>query len=76
MSEVLTQWMLIKEYMERCETITPKQAWDDLGISKLSTRIGEMRRKGEPITSEWVEVLNRRKKFVRVKRYSLERGVL
>lgn len=42
----MTQHMRILEYMERRGGITSMEAFTDLGIVKLSNRIGELRQKG------------------------------
>ena len=42
-----TQHLKIKRYLKEHKTITPMEAWDELYITKLSTRIGEMERKGK-----------------------------
>ena len=41
----------ILDYMNRYGSITPMDAFEDLGITKLSTRIGELKRDGYPIES-------------------------
>lgn len=42
----MNQYQRIKQYINAFGSITPKDAFADLGITKLSTRIGEMERKG------------------------------
>lgn len=42
----MNQYQRIAQYIDRYGSITPRDAFADLGISKLSTRIGEMERKG------------------------------
>ena len=39
----------ILQYLDEFGSITPMEAFSDLGITKLSTRIGEMIRKGVKI---------------------------
>lgn len=41
-----TQYERIARYLNQFGSITPRDAFFDLGITKLSTRIGEMERKG------------------------------
>lgn len=41
-----TQHTLIKKYLLENKKMTPMDAWNKLYITKLSTRIGEMERKG------------------------------
>ena len=40
------------DYMERFGSISPMEAFADLGITKLATRVSEMRRDGENIIGE------------------------
>lgn len=54
-----TQHLRIERYMRDFGSITPMQAFNDLGITKLSTRIGEMVRNGLPITKTPTEGVNR-----------------
>lgn len=42
----MTHHQRIFDYMERFGSISPWEAFRDLGETKLSTRIGEMRRRG------------------------------
>jgi len=42
----MTHHERIYDYMDRFGSITPMEAFRDLGETKLATRIGEMRRKG------------------------------
>lgn len=58
--------------MERFGSITPLEAFRDLGITKLATRISEMRRNGILVLGDWVETENRFGETVRFKRYKLE----
>ena len=41
-----TQHLMIKKYLKENKTMTPMDAWNKFNITKLSTRIGEMERKG------------------------------
>ena len=42
----MTQGTMILDYLRLYNTITPFEAFLELGISKLSTRIGELEREG------------------------------
>ena len=44
----MTQHERILDYMDRFGSITPMDAIFDLGITKLATRIGELRQLGVP----------------------------
>lgn len=65
----MTQGEKILAYLDRYGSITPAQAWYDLGISKLSTRIGELIRDGEKIEKRMIPVRNRDEKSVYVMQY-------
>ena len=43
----MTQHEMILAYIDRFGSISPMEAFNDLGITKLATRISEMRRKGQ-----------------------------
>ena len=45
----MTQAERIIDYMKKNGTITSKEAFNELGITKLSTRISEMRQVGKRI---------------------------
>lgn len=63
----------ILDYLKRFKTITPMQAYGDLGITKLSTRISEMRRRdGIEFNIEMVKGKNRLGKPTRYAKYSLK----
>lgn len=65
------QHIQIYDYIERFGSITPMDAFTDLGITKLATRISEMRAAGTPIVGEWETAKNRFGRVVRYKRYTL-----
>lgn len=69
----MNQHEKIRAYMERNGSITPMDAFIDLGITKLSTRIGEMERNGEKITHEREKGKNRFGEKVFYMRYRLEK---
>lgn len=56
-------------YMMDFGSITTLEACNDLGETRLSARIFELKDKGIPISYEWIEVQNRYKEKRRVKRY-------
>ena len=55
----MTQHQQIAKYLDEFGSITPMQAFSDLGITKLATRIGEMIRGGQRISKELVTGRNR-----------------
>lgn len=67
----ITQSRVFK-YMQDFGSITTIQAITDLGETRLSARIFELKRKGVGIGFEWLNVTNRYGEVRRVKRYILE----
>ena len=57
------------DYIKDFGSITTFEACNDLGETRLSARIFELKDKGFDISFEWVEILNRYKEKCRVKRY-------
>lgn len=66
-----THHQRIFAYMERWGSISPMEAFMDLRETKLSTRIGEMRRRGIEIECREETGKNRYGQEVRYMRYSL-----
>ena len=66
----LTQRQAILKYIEDFGSITPFEAFSELGITKLATRISEMRKDGMEFHIEQVEVKNRYGKVVHFAKYS------
>jgi hypothetical protein len=69
MSNIPTQKQLILDHITTYGSITPMEAFD-LGITKLATRISEMRREGKEFKIEQVKGKNRYGKATRYARYS------
>ncbi len=67
----ITQRQLILNYIQDFGSITPLQAFGDLGITKLATRISEMRKDGIQFKIESVKSKNRYGKTVTFAKYSL-----
>lgn len=65
-----TQHARIKQYIEDFGSITQMEAFFDLGITKLSTRIGEMERKGYKVKRERMESPNRYGELTHFMKYS------
>ena len=61
----------ILQYMEHHPSITSMDAIRDIGCTRLSARISDLRKKGYPIATQSVIVRNRDNKKVRVTAYSL-----
>ena len=67
----MTQREAILQYIKDFGSITPMQAFADLGITKLATRISEMRKDGMEFRIEMVHIRNRYGKPVYFAKYSL-----
>lgn len=67
----MTQREAILNYINEFGSITPYEAFKDLGITKLATRISEMRKSGMKFKIEMVKTKNRYEKTVQYARYSL-----
>lgn len=61
----------IMDYMSRFGSISPMEAFMDLGITKLATRISEMRKDGIPIGKKMEKNRNRFGKEIQYMRYWL-----
>ena len=68
----MTQCEQIIDYLHQFGSITPMQAFADLGITKLATRVSEMRKDGRKFKIETVKSTNRFGKTVRYAKYSLK----
>ena len=68
----MTQREQIIDYLNQFGSITPMEAFADLGITKLATRISEMRKDGKEFKKETVTSINRFGKKVCYAKYSLK----
>ena len=68
----MTQREAIINYITEFGSITPMEAFADLGITKLATRVSEMRRDGVQFKIETVKSKNRYGKTVCFAKYSFE----
>lgn len=66
----MTQHEMILDYITEFGSITPMEAFGDLGITKLATRISEMRKEGTEFKIEMLKGKNRYGKPTRYARYS------
>lgn len=55
----MTQAQRIAEYLDEFGAITPLDAFRDLGITKLATRISEMKRDGYRFSQKYEKSKNR-----------------
>ena len=67
----MTQKQRLLAYLEQGNKINPLKAWKELGIYRLASRICDLRKEGNEVKDEWLEVPNRYGEFVRVKQYYL-----
>lgn len=67
----MTQGERIIDYMARFGSISPMEAFLDLGITKLATRVSELRRQGFMIDGEFEKTQNRYGESVSYMRYRL-----
>jgi hypothetical protein len=68
----MTQHRAIRKYIDDFGSITPLEAIADLGITKLATRISEMRKRGEKFHIEMIPTVTRYGKKTRYAKYSKE----
>lgn len=68
----MTQGQAIMDYIDRFGSITPMQAFSDLGITKLATRISELVKDGEQIHKELIPTITRLGKKTHYMKYSRE----
>lgn len=67
----MTQCDRIIEYIKTFGSISPLEAFRDLGITKLATRISEMRKDGMEFEQEYMKSKNRFGEDVYFMRYYL-----
>ena len=66
-----TQGERVLEYLEVFGSITQAEAYQDLGVMRLASRISDLKKQGYPITSKTETVKNRFGENCYVKRYCL-----
>lgn len=62
----------IIQYIKDFGSITSYEAYIDLGITQLATRIKELKEQGYTFKCEWIKKRNRYGKKVNFKKYKLE----
>lgn len=67
----INQRQRIINYIREFGSITSKDAYNDLGITQLATRIKELKELGYEFRTEWESSKNRFKEPVSFKRYYL-----
>tara|TARA_R100001198_G_C5187025_1_gene181198 strand:- start:338 stop:550 length:213 start_codon:yes stop_codon:yes gene_type:complete len=68
----MSQKLRVLEHFESGNTITSLEAYDQLGITQLATRIFELRQQGYPIEARRIDVKNRFGEECAVCEYYLE----
>ncbi len=66
-----TQCERLLRYFLAGAKLTPMNAWNELGISRLAARVHDLRKQGWQVKGEMVSVTNRWGESCRVKGYSL-----
>lgn len=69
----VNQRQRIIDYIKQFGSITSKDAYDDLGITQLATRIKELKEQGYKFETKWESSKNRYGERVDFKRYFLEK---
>jgi len=69
----MTQTDIIKKHLKSHKTITTLQAFKDYGITRLASRILELKQSGEKINGQMIQVRNRSGDVVKVKKYFMEK---
>lgn len=67
----MTQPEMVRKYIEDFGSITPLEAFSDLGVYRLSACIFKLRKNGVPIITETVESTTRYGKKTRYGRYKI-----
>ena len=67
----INQRQRIINYIRECGSITSLEAYKDLGITQLATRIKELKEQGYEFRTEWESSKNRFNEKVDYKRYYL-----
>jgi membrane protein required for beta-lactamase induction len=68
----MSQKLDVLNYMQKHKGITSMQAFMDLGITRLASRVYELRGDGHLVLDYWVKVLGRAGREVKVKRYVVQ----
>lgn len=72
----MNQCQRIVNYISKFGSITPFQAFADLGITKLATRVSEMKKKGIVFEQELITTKNRYGESCQFMKYSLSKEEL
>lgn len=70
----MSQKERILQHLESGNTITSLEAYQELGVTQLATRIYELKAEGNPILSQRIKVTNRFDEQCSVSKYYLVRA--
>lgn len=69
----MTQAEMIVEYINKFGSITSRDAFNDLGVTRLSARIADLKSRGYSIEEVWESSKNRFGETVSYKRFSFKK---
>lgn len=69
----MTQAEMIVEYINKFGSITSRDAFNDLGVTRLSARIADLKNRGYSIEEVWESSKNRFGETVSYKRFSFKK---
>lgn len=69
----MTQAEMIVEYIDKFGSITSRDAFNDLGVTRLSARVADLKREGYAFEEEWESSKNRFGETVSYKRFSFKK---
>ena len=67
----MNQREMILQYIQDYGSITSYEAYIDLGVTQLATRVKELKEEGYLFSYEWITKKNRYGKPIRFKEYTL-----
>lgn len=68
-----TQNQRVIEYLQRNGSITQLEAWTQIGVMRLASRISDLRSQGVSIAKRMIDVANRYGESCKVAEYSLNK---
>ena len=74
MEQIATQNMLLLSHLKKGNSITSLQAIRQFGITRLASRICDLRQSGINVQDEWLVEYNRYGQKTRFKKYFLAKG--
>ncbi|MGI9339856.1 MAG: helix-turn-helix domain-containing protein [Psychrobacter sp.] len=68
----MSQANRVLDFLETGRSITPQDAWNELGITRLAARVHELKKDGYVINKKLISVTNRYAEKCQVAEYYLE----